>query len=269
MDLLLNLHALPATAAYAVFMLAGGASAALACALLAPIVRAPQTKEMLDVAMRTTGAVTAALTLTLAFCAVQARSHKTDADRAVRTETAAIAGFARLAARAGPAGEALQPAIRDYVRSIAADEFHSMTASGRSPATQRLAEALEEAAYVAAATLADTIADDMLQELDAVEAAREARLHAAAIHLPREFWLLILLLFSLVVATGPLYPARAHVVAMLGIQAAGLSALIAFLFLIERPFHGVMALSPEPYHVLDHALGLRADPLRHVRTLRH
>jgi hypothetical protein len=102
-----------------------------------------------------------------------------------------------------------------------------------------------------------------------VEAAREARLQAAAIHLPNEFWLLILLLFSLVVATGPLYPPRAHVIAMLAIQGAGLSALIAFLFLIERPFHGVMALSPEPYRVLQHGLELRADPMRQVRTLRH
>ena len=33
---------------------------------------------------------------------------------------------------------------------------------------------------------------------------------------------------------------------MLAIQAAGLSALIAFLFLIERPFQGVMAPSSEP-----------------------
>jgi hypothetical protein len=97
--------------------------------------------------------VTAALTLTLAFCAVQARSHKADADRAVRTETAAIAGFARIAARAGAPAEALPPAIRAYVASIVADEFHGMTASGRSPATQRRAEALEEAAYVAAASM--------------------------------------------------------------------------------------------------------------------
>lgn len=49
---------------------------------------------------------------------------------------------------------------------------------------------------------------------------------------------------------------------MLAIQAAGLSVLIAFLFLIERPFQGVMALSPEAYRVLQHGLELRAAPMR-------
>ena len=192
MDFLLHLHALPATAAYASYMLAGAITAALTCALLAPIVRAPQTKEMLDVAMRTTGGVTAALTLTLtlAFCAVRARNDRAEADRALRTELAAILGFARVTARVGPAAEAL----------------------------------------------------------------------------PSDFWMLILLLFSLVVAIGPLYPLRAHVIAMLAIQAAGLSALIAFLFLIEWPFQGVMGLSPEPYRVLQHGPELRAAPMRQVRT---
>lgn len=262
MDFLPHLHALPATATYAVFMLAGALAAALACALLAPIVRAPQTKETLDVAMRTTGAVTAALTLTLAFCAVQARSDRVQADRALHAEAAAISGFARIVARAGPAGEAVPPAIRAYVTSIIADEFHSMTTNGRSAATQQRADVLEETTYALVASMAGALADDLLEEFDKVEAAREARLQAAAIHLPNEFWLLILLLFLLVVAIGPLYPLRAHVIVMLAIQAAGLSALIAFLFLIERPFQGVMALSPEPYRVLQHALALRAVPIR-------
>jgi hypothetical protein len=216
---------------------------------------------MLDVAMRSTGAVTAALTLTLAFCAVQARSHMTEAGRLVHAEAAAISSLARLAARVGAEGHAIPPVLRAYLRSIAEEEFHTMTAAGRHGATQDLAEALESAAYAAAALLPGSLSEDMLQEIDVVEAAREARLQAAAVRLPPEFWLLIILLSALIVATGALYPPRAHVVALLSIQAAGLGALVAFVFVLEQPFHGTLTVSPEPYLALHHGLTHRAGIL--------
>jgi hypothetical protein len=266
---LLFLHDLPSTLVFAIFMGVAGGAAALACRLFAPLVRAPQTKEMLDVAMRTTGAVTAALTLTLAFCAVQARSQMADAQRQVQAEAAAIAGLARLAERTGVPGEATLHALGGYVRSIVAEEFPAMAASGRHPATQHAAEALENAVYAAAATLAERFANDLLDEADQVDAAREARLHAAAAGLPAQFWVLISLLGGLTVATGPLYPARAHVVAMMAVQAAGLGALVAFVFLMDQPFRGELAVSVEPYRAIERSLAHRTETLRPARYLSH
>jgi hypothetical protein len=260
MQTLLSLHDLPGVVVYALFMGVAGGLAGLCCALFAPLVRAPQSKEMLDIAMRTTGAVTAALTLTLAFCAVQARSQITDAQRLVHAEAAAIAGLARLAHRLGAQGEAITPVIAAYLGSVAHTELPSMAMEGRHPETQRQAEALEMAVHIAAGLLGGSFADDLLQEADAVEAAREARLRAAQGGLPEEFWMLIALLMALTMATGPLYPPRPHVMAMLGIQSAGLGALVAFVFLMDRPFRSPLGVSAEAYalvlNLLQHRTGL-------------
>jgi hypothetical protein len=263
------LYDLPSSLVYAVFMGCGAAAAALACLLFAPLVRAPQTKEMLDVAMRTTGAVTAALTLTLAFCAVQARSQMADAQRQVHAEAAAIAELVRLAERMGVAGQEMLPALGHYLHSIATEEFPAMAVSGRHPATQQAAEALEHAVYTAAATLSGHAATDLLDETDEAEAAREARLHAATGGLPTQFWTLILLLSLLTVATGPLHPARGHVIAMLAVQAAGLGALVAFVFLMDQPFRGSIGISPEPYHAVERSIAHRAEALRVARQISH
>jgi hypothetical protein len=269
MSVPLFLYDLPSSLTYALFMGLWAGAAALTCLVFAPLVRAPQTKEMLDVAMRTTGAVAAALTLTLAFCAVQARSQIADAQRHVHAEAAAIGGLVRLAERMGVAGHEMLPVINRYLHSIATEEFPAMAASGRHPATQHAAEALEHAVYAALATLSDHRAADLLDEADQVEVAREIRLHAAREGLPAQFWTLILLLSGLMVATGPLYPARGHVVAMLAVQAAGLGALIAFVFLMDQPFGGSIAVSPEPYRTLERSIAHRAEALSPATFIRH
>lgn len=269
MHALLILHDLPSTLVYGAFMAVAGGSAALACVLLAPLVRAPQTKETLDVAMRTGGAITAALTLTLAFCAVQARGQMAEAQRLVQAEANAIAGLARMADRMGPHGQALVPAIAAYLGDVAGTEFRVMARQGRDGATQDHAEALENAVYVAAATLSDSLAADLIDQADQVEATREARLQAASAALPMQFWVLILLLGGLLVATGPLYPARGHVVAMLGIQAAALGALVAFVFLMDQPFRGELTVSTDPYRAVERSVAHRGAAVRPARHLSH
>lgn len=258
------LHDLPASAVFALFMAVAAALAALVCAIASPIVRTPATKEMLDVAMRTTGAVTAALTLTLAFCAVQARAQMSDAQRVVQAEATAIAGAGRLVDRIGPSAQALSPALGAYLASILETEFTAAAAHGRQAATQTLGEALESLAFHIATGLPQAQAEDLIEEIDRLETAREARLSAAQTGLPPQFWMLIALLMGLMFASGAMYPARAHVIAMLGIQAAGLGALVAFVFLMEQPFRGEFAVSPEPYHAVQRSLTHKADLLRQV-----
>jgi hypothetical protein len=262
------LHDLPSTVVFAVFMGVAGLLAAAACVVFAPVMRAPQTKEMLDVAMRTTGAITAALTLTLAFCAVQARSQMADAQRLVQAEANAIAGLARMAHRIGVPGHALLPAISAYVAEISGGELPAMAREGRHAATQRRAEALEDAVYAASAALTSSLAEDLIDQADQVEATREARLQAAQAALPSQFWVLIMLLGALLVATGPLYPRRGHVVLMLAIQSAALAALVAFVFLMDQPFRGEFRVSAEPFHVLERSLEHRGG-LAPARLVRH
>jgi hypothetical protein len=261
-DLAGHLLTLPSLTIYAVFMTATAVVAGLCCVLLARIARPPTTKEHLDVAMRTTGAVMAALTLILAFCAVQARGIAADARATVSAEVAAIGVLARLADRMGGAGHALKHDIAGYLRSIAQEEFPAMANQGRHSATDRWAEAVEGAAHAAAGTIPETLAADLLEEADDVEATREKRLRAAHAGLPREFWLLIALLFGLLAATGALYPPRIHTVAMLAIQAAGCGALIAFVFIVDQPFRGSVRITAEPYATLLHAIEHRSAVAR-------
>ena len=260
---LAQLQAMPSLGVYATFMAIAALAAALGCLLLAPIVKPPQTKEHLDVAMRTTGAVMASLTLILAFCAVQSRAQGDDARRAITIEVAAVSTLARITHRIGAPGTDLRARITTYVRAIIDREFPTMVAHGADAETDRQARAIEEAAYLAAGTLSDAMAADILQETEDLETARERRLHAAHAGLPVEFWLLIALLFGLLVLTGALYPARRHTVAMLAVQAAGCGALIAFVFIVAQPFRTGTGLSPEPYEALLRGIEHHAELHRH------
>jgi len=261
-DILSQLYALPSLTIYALFMSISGIVAALCCVLPARIVRPPEAKDHLDVAMRTSGAVMAALTLILAFCAVQARGQASDARGTITAEVTAIGSLARIADRLGAQGQELKRVIAAYLHSIAEEEFPQMATLGRHAVTQRHAEALEDAAYMAAGSASEAIAMDLLEEVDDMEAARDRRLHAGQIGLPREFWLLIGLLFGLLAITGALYPARRHMVAMLVIQAAGCGALIAFVFIMDQPFRGSVRITAEPYTALKHVLDHRSANAR-------
>ncbi|PZW49204.1 uncharacterized protein DUF4239 [Humitalea rosea] len=248
------LYALPSGVVYALFTIGTAGLAALACRFLSPLVRSRGLPGQLDVALRTTGSVMAALTLTLAFCAVQARTQADDASRLVHAEVSAVAGLARLAERLGEPGLAIRAELAAYLHSIITVEFPAMAERGADPATRRLADVLEEAVYAAATTAPPSLATDLLQQVDGLDSAREDRLHAARLGLPRQFWILIGLLVLLLVATGPLYEPQRHVMVMLAIQAAGIGALIGFVFLMDQPFRGQIAISSAPYESLTHIL---------------
>jgi hypothetical protein len=259
MSLLLTLYDHPDSLVYAVFMAAAAGLAGAACVGAGRLLRLSGAKEQLDLAMRTSAAVVSALTLTLAFCAIQARSQASEASRVVAMEVSAIAGLARLADRLGQPGLRLHADLTAYLHSVLHLEFPAMADRGRHPATQRAAEALEHSAYATAASATETLAQDLIQQIDGVDQARENRLLAADGGLPEAFWLLILLLMALLISTGPLYPPRRHVVAMLAIQAAGIGALVAFVFLMDQPFRGQLSVSPAPYEVLQRSLAHRAE----------
>lgn len=259
MQTILFLHDLPSALVYAVFMLGAGILGGLTCLLVTPRLNLPQAKDHLDMAMRTSGTVTAALTLTLAFCAVQARTQVAEAERMVASEVSSIASLARTAERLGPQGQQLRAEAARYLDSIATAEFPRMARHGRDPETQRRAEALERAAFEAAGQVASLLATDLLEEEDQVEERREARLSAATAGLPPPFWTLILVLVGLLIGTGLLYPPRKLNAAMLAVQAAGIGALIAFVFVMDKPFSGHQAISVEPYIHLQHSIARRAE----------
>ncbi|NKE47095.1 DUF4239 domain-containing protein [Roseomonas frigidaquae] len=261
----LMLYDAPEVAVYAVYMLSAAALAALVCRVISPFLNLPDSKTHVDMALRTTAAVVSALTLTLAFCAIQARTQQTEAQRVVAVEVAAIGGMGRQAVRLGQQGVALHAGLTTYLRSIIDAEFPQMAVAGRDSETQRLAEGLEHATYVAAAGLADALAQDLLQELDEVGTAREERLRHAGDSLPGAFWTLIRLLMLLLLATGTLYPPKPHVLLMLAIQAAGVAALVAFVFLMDRPFRGHLAVSAAPYQSMLINMTHRAEVASTVR----
>ncbi|WP_439594866.1 hypothetical protein [Falsiroseomonas sp.] len=261
----LILYDLPEAAVYAIYMLGAGLLAALACRLVAPRLSLPSDKAHLDMALRTTAAVVSALTLTLAFCAIQARTQLNEAQKVVGVEVSAIGGLARMADRLGAAGLPLHAGLTAYLRSVIDQEFATMADHGRHAETQRLADAVEHAGYAAAASLSDVMAQDLLQQLDELDTAREERLRHAEDGLPGAFWMLIRLLMLLLIGTGVLYPPRGHVLAMLAIQSAGVAALIAFVFLMDKPFRGSLSVSPAPYVTLLQGVTHRAEVSAAIR----
>lgn len=261
----LALYALPDVAVYVIYMIGAAALAAISCRLVSPRLNLPDTKNHIDMAMRTTGAVVSALTLTLAFCAIQARTQQSEAQRVVSAEVSAVSGMARFADRLGPQGVVLHASLTAYLKSIIDSEFSTMADHGRHPETQQLAEAMEHAAYATVAGLSEALGQDLLQQADELDTAREERLRHASDSLPAAFWMLIRLLMLLLLGTGALYPPKPHVLGMLAIQAAGVAALIAFVFLMDQPFRGNLAISPAPYRTMLQTISHRSEVAAAIR----
>jgi len=262
MRFLFPLYDLPGEEIFMVFAFGSGLLACLTAVLLVRLVRPPETKEHVDLAMRTQAAVVAAITLTLAFCAVQARTQFGVAERVVRTEAAEFAQAVRLIGHLPADQDLIRESLRDHLSNIVRIEFPDLSEGGRNRITQGSAERLSAALEELAHRSGPTLASELLARRDGIEDARDERLHAAVSGLPVEFWQLITLLFGILFATGSLYPPRRHTLGMVAVQAACLGSLAGFVFQMDQPFRGDFSVSVEPLaRVLEHIEGKRSGPV--------
>ncbi|MGG5812066.1 hypothetical protein [Falsiroseomonas sp. CW058] len=243
------LDLLYAAPSWAIFLSFSGlaVASALAVPLLARLVRpAPDTKEQLDVALRATGIVSGVLTLVLAFSAAEARVQLQEARATVNREAQALESLLRAGSFALAEPAPLREVAIRYARTAATEEFPAMRRGEASAATAEAMAALETVTRQAAARLGPGQAADLLRQVDDVSDLRDTRLRQSEGGVPAEFWMLVLLLTAALFACGALFPPRRHNLALVGVQAAVMGALLAFVFIMDQPYRGSVSAGAAP-----------------------
>jgi len=186
--------------------------------------------------------------LVLTFTLVEAERNFRQVDANVTTEASQINQFDRLLARYGdPAADAARPLLRAYAQSIVKDEWPAMLDGGGSDKT-RLAFLPVSRAVLAIDPKPGRqalIYSEMLKSLDVIAESRDRRLDNMRVGLPGTYWVVILfsvLTVLLVSCTIPRTPFRSTVLAA---QLAVLGAFVGFVFIMDAPFNGETAVSPQ------------------------
>jgi hypothetical protein len=187
--------------------------------------------------------------LVLTFTLVEAERNFRQIDSNITTEASQINQLDRLLARFDdPAAQAGRPLLRAYVRSIVKDEWPAMLRAGEGSDKTRIAFTAVSRTVLAIDPRPGRqalIYTEMLKTLDALAQTRDARLDSVTVGLPGVYWVVIL--FSVVVLVGvsstiPRTPFRS---AVLGGQLAVLGAFVGFVFIMDAPYLGETAVTPQ------------------------
>jgi hypothetical protein len=185
--------------------------------------------------------------LVLTFTLVQADINFRQVDSLVSAEAARIEQFDRLLTRYGSAAAAMvRPLLRAYAQSIVNEEWPSML-SGDNGATGRTFAPISRRvlAISPAGGRESLIFAEMLKSLDAIAESRAARLNALSIGLPAIYWDVVLFAVAMLLFVSCAVERTAFRAIVLAAQAAVLGAFIGFVFVMDQPFKGQTAISPD------------------------
>lgn len=176
-----------------------------------------------------------------------------EADKVVRLEATTVYSLGRDLGALGPAGRPAKQALESYARNVAQDEWPRLATMpiSLSPLVQKDLDDLWRAIRSLQEDQARTdparndFRNDLSRYASQIEASRSARLSAATVNIPDDFWI-ILLLF--VVAASFLsgrenqkpYGMQINVMHM---SAIGLA--IGLVLVLENPFRGETSIGPE------------------------
>jgi hypothetical protein len=187
--------------------------------------------------------------LVLTFTLVEAERNYRQIESNITAEASQISQLDRLLARFGdPAAQASRPLLLAYARSIVNDEWPAMLRRGEGSNKTRFAFTGVSRVVLAldpAPGRQALIYAEMLKSLDLIAQSRDARLDSLAVGLPGIYWAVILfsvLVLLLVSCTIPRTPFRTTVLAG---QLAVLGAFVGFVFLMDSPYRGENAASPD------------------------
>lgn len=187
--------------------------------------------------------------LVLTFTLVEAERNFRQIDANITTEASQINQLDRLLARYdGTVGQASRPLVRAYAQSIVKDEWPAMLRLGEGSDKTRAAYSAVSRTVLALDPKPgrqQLIYGEMLKSLDAIAQARDSRLDTVKVGLPGTYWIVILfsvLVLLLVSCSIPRTPFRSVVLAA---QLAVLGAFVGFVFIMDAPYLGDTAVSPE------------------------
>ena len=138
--------------------------------------------------------------------------------------------------------------LKAYAESVVRDDWPELRRGRESPIPTGLFRTLSESilAIDPGPSRESAIYNDMLKKVDELARSRGDRVEAAQIALSAIFWEVILLLLALPAGFSLLGEARGGNALALAGQGFGLALLIGLLFVLDFPFCGELAVSPQP-----------------------
>ena len=86
---------------------------------------------------------------------------------------------------------------------------------------------------------------EMLRSLDAIDQSRDSRLDSVTVGLPSIYWVVILFAVAMVLVVSSAIPRTPFRTAVLTAQLAVLGAFVAFVVIMDAPYHGATAVTPD------------------------
>jgi hypothetical protein len=150
-----------------------------------------------------------------------------------------------------PPRPAMQQAIRQYTRSVVDDEFQSMRRGEPSPATGARLDQL----YVLNVNLHSgdpnfvELNSEFNRQIDSTAQLREERIRLARTTLPWTLWFVLMLasIVTIVMAASLFMQPVSHQLFGSFLLGAMVGALLFVVLLLDRPFTGTTAISPEAF----------------------
>jgi len=187
--------------------------------------------------------------LVLTFTLVEAERNFRQVDSNITTEASQINQLDRLLARFdADAARVSRPLMRAYAQSIIKDEWPAMLQVGDGSDRTRLAFTAVSRAVLAldpAPGRQATIYGEMLKSLDAIAQSRDARLDSVRVRLPGTYWVVILFSVLMVLLVSSAIPRTPFRSAVLAAQLAVLGAFVGFVFIMDSPYKGETAVTPD------------------------
>lgn len=208
-----------------------------------------RTTEAMDLTFRVMPALVSMAGFVLAISIVQARGEIARIERAVATEAATILDLDRTMRRYDTGITAEQRALlRAYAVSVVEEAWPAMQRDTRSASHEATYERfVQSIRHLTPDTPRMTeLYASIERDLDTLETLRNDRMHDADVAVPALFWSLILGLHVAIMALGGMFRPTVLSMVLIATQNAALAALIAFLFVHDRPFLGDSAVSSEP-----------------------
>lgn len=236
----------------AIVLLFGAAFAAILVFLPlagARVFRVSVGKETSEAMQRAQTAVTGFTAIVTAFSLVQAQINLANIQKLVGTEANQMNQLDRLLTRYGdPRVGKIRDTLKAYAESVVRDEWPELGNGRGSPITSGLFTTLSKSilAIDPGPGRQSVIYTDMLKKADELAESRGDRLQAAQIVLPSIFWEVILVLLALLAGFALLGEARGGTALALAGQGFGLALLVGLAFIVDLPFYGETAVSPQP-----------------------
>ncbi len=243
-----SLYSLPDLAIVLIFCGVSGLIMAVVPRLVRRVAATADDKDGTEFAVRAQSTLMSICTVVLAFALVQAQSNFRKVEQLVAGEASHINQLDRLLARYGdPSLETIRQHLRTYAKSVVNDEWPELHRGVSSPKTGELFAPISRGVLAISPQPGrqSTIHTDMVKQVDGLAEAREARIEVAHEAVSPMFWRVIGGLLALMVVLSCLMEQTlARSMGLCG-QVMAVSALVALVFITDRPFMGQTSVGPE------------------------